>query len=140
MSAKDELKKIKKNRKSLADQVRDLFQEGTKEIFDKYPELRSFGWNQYTPSFCDGDPCHFHVGEEIIVNGYSGEDRYPEWDEDENGDSTEIEEKKLNKIIGEIDDLRGEVDYSLLEGMFGDNVVITVTRDGISTDDYDCGY
>jgi hypothetical protein len=39
--------------------VKDAF----KDLFDKFPEARSISWRQYTPYFCDGDPCYFGVHE-----------------------------------------------------------------------------
>jgi len=58
----DELKQMK------AEYDRKLRQEGEaavkdafKDIFDKYPEVRSIVWAQYTPYFNDGDACYFGV-------------------------------------------------------------------------------
>jgi hypothetical protein len=58
----DELKTIK------AEYDRKLQQEGEaavkdafKDLFDKYPEIRSVTWTQYTPYFNDGDTCTFSV-------------------------------------------------------------------------------
>jgi|SRR5579885_2153123 len=39
--------------------VKDAF----KDLFDKYPEIRSVVWSQYTPYFNDGDTCTFSVHE-----------------------------------------------------------------------------
>lgn len=39
--------------------VKDAF----KDLFDKYPEVRSVVWCQYTPYFNDGDTCTFGVHE-----------------------------------------------------------------------------
>ena len=60
----DELKEMK------AAYDRKLQQEGEaavkdafKDLFDKYPEVRSVVWSQYTPYFNDGDVCYFSVHE-----------------------------------------------------------------------------
>jgi len=60
----DELKEMK------AAYDRKLQQEGKaavkdafKDLFDKYPEIRSVVWAQYTPYFNDGDACTFGVNE-----------------------------------------------------------------------------
>jgi hypothetical protein len=60
----DELKEMK------ATYDRKLQQEGEaavkdafKDLFDKFPEVRSVVWSQYTPYFNDGDVCYFSVHE-----------------------------------------------------------------------------
>ena len=67
---KKEEKKIKKELSGLAKKV---FKCGSKELFEKYPDLKSFSWTQYTPYFNDGDPCYFHSyhsdPEGILING-----------------------------------------------------------------------
>lgn len=75
---------LRKQRQELAKKSEELFKadllKSAKLIFDKYSELKSFGWQQSTPSWNDGDPCYFHTyidGESIFVNGsynYSCED------------------------------------------------------------------
>lgn len=49
--------------------VKDAF----KDVFDKFPEIRSIMWTQYTPYFNDGDQCYFSV-REFDVNVGTDED------------------------------------------------------------------
>ena len=49
---------------------KDVFEDGCKNIFEKYPKIESFGWNQYTPYFNDGETCFFSVNTDwIYING-----------------------------------------------------------------------
>lgn len=38
-----------------------MFFEVAKEIFDKYPTVQAFSWNQYTPYFNDGMNASFQL-------------------------------------------------------------------------------
>lgn len=38
-----------------------FFKEACSLLFDNLPDLKSFGWRQYTPYFNDGDPCVFRA-------------------------------------------------------------------------------
>lgn len=47
-----------------------FFKDNSRAIFDKYPNLASFSWNQYTPYFNDGEPCEFSADyEHLTING-----------------------------------------------------------------------
>lgn len=79
MTATDKYKQFKKTyedaRKALSKQAGQAFKEMAKEIFDKYPNMESFSWQEYTDYFNDGDTCHFHVhadAESITINGLRG--------------------------------------------------------------------
>lgn len=52
-------KQIEKLEKQASKESSKLISKGFKEIFKKYPNLKSFSWNQYTPYFNDGDECVF---------------------------------------------------------------------------------
>jgi hypothetical protein len=60
-----------------------LFSE-LKKLFDQYPALETVGYPAYTPSFNDGDPCHFgiHTDDEcdIQVNGVTYSNLEEEYD------------------------------------------------------------
>jgi hypothetical protein len=43
--------------------IQNKFRVILTDFFVKFPEFRSIEWTQYTPSFCDGDPCSFTKGE-----------------------------------------------------------------------------
>jgi hypothetical protein len=52
-------KKIAEAKKTMEETAKGLFVEMSAELFDANPTLVSFGWNQYTPYWNDGDTCTF---------------------------------------------------------------------------------
>lgn len=156
---------IANQQKELQNSLTNIFNKGIKELFDKYPNhLAQISWKQYTPYFNDGDPCTFMRGE-FYVNGqeaYDYGDDNPEivdslyteeeiairnsWQPDP---SNRWDYKNFNtglspERIKEFETVDDEVckflslfskdDY---EFMFGDHIKVTITKDGISVDDYD---
>ena len=60
----DELKQIKAEYdRKLQHEGKAAVKDAFKDLFDKYPEVRSVVWSQYTPYFNDGEPCYFSVHE-----------------------------------------------------------------------------
>lgn len=53
----EQYKKLVSEATDLSNQLSDIelqaFNEGSKELFAKYPKLESFSWLQYAPSFND---------------------------------------------------------------------------------------
>lgn len=130
-----------------------LFRNITKEFFESNPGVKAFVWTQYTPSFNDGDPCEFTIGDVTFTNAtdtdvddvtaygeYEGENEdvevFSSWSlkrEPIAGvDSSQIAlmEKMINS--NEMEDI--------LEEMFGCHVKIVATADGFKIEDYDCGH
>lgn len=119
--AKEELKKVATN----------LFREVTQELFDEYPNLKSFGWSQYTPYFNDGETCTFSVnGSYPTINGYNT--NTGEYEDGEAAD-TPADNEELEAVVSAL--LNAIPDEVMLE-MFGDHQEITVTRKGITQEDY----
>lgn len=113
----DALKAEKKSESEIA------FKEESKAIFDKYPEIKSFSWTQYTPYFNDGDECTFSVHADPKINGY---DEYEEESEEINKKAFEDISKLLNAL-----------DEQSMKAIWGDHMEVTVTRGGkISSDEY----
>src|SRR5271169_3652018 len=52
-------KKIADAKKTMEETAKGLFTEMTADLFADNPTLVSFGWNQYTPFWNDGDVCTF---------------------------------------------------------------------------------
>ena len=51
-----------------------LITKGFKDLFKKYPDLKSFSWTQYTPYFNDGDECIFGANTEYLSINASEEE------------------------------------------------------------------
>lgn len=78
--------------KEMAEAGANYIRQVAQEAFDKYPELRSFGWTQYTPYFNDGDTCIFAAHtDDIAINGGSPYELVDEVDE--NGDEVELSDE-----------------------------------------------
>lgn len=91
-------------------------------IFDKYPELDTVSWNQYTPWFNDGEACEFSVycdyprlNNETTDDFWSDATNKPFW--------FDQAEDEIKKIIGRIPD-------EVLKDVFGDHTTVTIKRDG----------
>jgi hypothetical protein len=131
------------------------------------PHIVAFRWNQYTPHFNDGDVCEFSVNDlevqfdQVIAGKGDVVAKETEDDEDEDsgdwvqfgeyGDSMEeyFTERKDVLNFEEIDKLESAVSsayeiHERLQGMddallqaFGDHTEVTVTRNGIETEEYE---
>jgi len=61
---RDEIKKLQDQ---VSKDVKVLFNDGFKEIFESCPELVGVRWTQYTPYFNDGDACNFRSYHECPI-------------------------------------------------------------------------
>jgi len=69
---REKQEEIKKLKKEMLDASNKIFTDLTKTIFEDHPKVKSFGWNQFTPYFNDGDTCYFCVNTDYIqINGES---------------------------------------------------------------------
>jgi hypothetical protein len=144
-------KKMEDLRKQIEEQAKTFFQEESKEIFAKHPDLERFSWTQYTPYFNDGDECVFGVNRDYIGLAMKDEVADVEDDEEEDFDDYETYDYVNGKKVYRSDDkltakqragrdviaflhLFEDEDYKT---MFGNHVRVTVSRDGVSKDDYE---
>jgi hypothetical protein len=130
-------------------------------------DVAAVRWRQWVPSFNDGDPCEFTMGEFYLKPGEpadatpdpkddADEDLYDDDDEDgEYGDGF-VDYRKLTRVWS--DDARTYVDIpdphaggeplqelnkhsghfeSVLRESFGDHAIITATRDGFQVELYE---
>lgn len=129
----------------------DALQEAFDDFFAKVPEAEAITWTQYTPYFNDGDTCEFGVHEMCLKlsakarNDLLGieEDEVDheewldnKWESDES-DLDDLENARGPEIAALFNELVSDIqDEDLFLATFGDHVAVTVTRDGIRTDDY----
>lgn len=115
-------------KKKMRESASETFKTCSKGLFDKYPELKSYGWQQYTPYFNDGDECLFGVQSNYPkINEIDSDEIYDEADDNINWDP----------CIKDITNLIQMFDTNDLKDMFGDHVGITVTRDDITVSEID---
>lgn len=150
---------LKKAEKSAAKDIMSLLQSLMKEN----PLLIGMRWQQYTPSFNDGDVCEFGVhGPEFkfadsvnpqeAAKDKEDEDYYDEsWvdggdygslDNDWFNEKADIlnhkEVSALKKAVKAAEKVFSKLEEmdSQLQTMFGDGYQITVTADGVETEEY----
>lgn len=117
-----------------------LFREGSQDIFDAFPTVKSFSWTQYTPYFNDGEECVFGVNDYFQVELEDGTELEevcdnPYWRQRkiDAGEELTLEDNlgvALSELVGGIDD-------DTMKSLFGDHVRITVNREGIDTEYYE---
>jgi hypothetical protein len=128
-AAQKTMRELEKKYKSIG---KDVFKAEVKELFDAHPDLISFGWRQYTPSFNDGEPCTFRCYKDSpTVNGKG------EWDEEDDVlDYPTLTDDQYDAICKAVNDVLDGYSDRDMEALFGDCVKLTVTRKGIETEEY----
>lgn len=113
----NELKeKIKETNKLVSEHAKEVLDKAFADIFTKYPEVVGFKWQQYTPTFNDGDPCVFWLNEpEYILYTKEFADKVTgegldseaytifdvgDGDDDEDEDIVEIAELEAEQVKG----------------------------------------
>lgn len=93
-----------------------------KDIFEKYPQLKSVSWTAYTPYFNDGETCE-----------YSSHHHDPEFE----ADGVEYNQPIYSEIRNSLKKFLSQFDSDLMYELFGDHVQLIVTKEGISVEEYD---
>lgn len=104
-----------------------------RNLLAKYPQVAAFRWKQYTPGFCDGDPCEFEMTLDSPEIKLHLEEDFS--DDGQGCDKLEKELRQLQHTIG----------MEVFNWIFGDGVEITVIRTvdnecTIEIHGYDCEY
>lgn len=117
-----------------------LFREGSQDIFDAFPTVKSFSWTQYTPYFNDGDECVFGVNDYFRVELEDGTELEDVYDSSyrnqrkiDAGEELDLEDN-LGVALSE---LVSGIDNDTMKSLFGDHVRVTVNREGIDTEYYE---
>lgn len=127
-----------------AEQLRKQFIEDAKaaltpalqQVFTDHPEIKAYGWAQYTPYFNDGEPCEFSVNDIYVSTSDEREDSfYGDGWTDGYGDAQGVSPEGLAKL-GALQKTFGSME-EVLKDAFGDHVRVIVTRDGVDVDEYD---
>lgn len=124
-SAFNDLKKSIENFLESISEINEIMFKGlVSHIFAELPEIESFRFTGYTPSFNDGEECTF-----TLTTDYC--------DVTLKDKTKKLEESKYQKTISKYLDLLPE---SFYRDHFGNNVAVTVTATDVTVEDYDCGY
>lgn len=149
---REKQKEIKKLKKEILDSSVKIFTDLTKIIFEKYPKVKSFGWNQYTPYFNDGETCFFSVNTDwIYINGYPADEsvwinktkikNFGTWNQKlkKYEGRTEVlnlnYDEDLSKATDEIREFLNNFDEDFFMSQFGDHAEVKITSEGISIDE-----
>lgn len=139
---KTDLNKLKKSLADKSEQFKksqtESFRDMCSVIFDAFPDVESFGFVGYTPSFNDGDECLFTCCLDYpTVNGYDS--NRCKWNDDK--EHTDKETETVSVLADEVGKVLSEIPEDLIAGVFGfSGFTATITRDKITVEDYDCGY
>lgn len=146
---------LKAEMKSLGE---TFFKEQTAALFEEFPELKAFAWDQYTPYFNDGEACEFRVYADYMDITDLNDNVFEQINAPLNPDGTlrsYYMEKygTLEKIVeewntGELDtpvwayyaqhracSIVTALDEDVLLALFGDHAQVVVSRDGIEVED-----
>lgn len=102
-----------------------LVKEEIERFFTDNPKLQGIVWQQYAPSFNDGDPCYFSVhdfyatcgGDDVDMDEVS---EYEGWSDSDGKDQRRLADE-LSSLIN---------DEDLLKCAFGEHALVTITRKG----------
>lgn len=148
-SKKQELDKAQKD---LRDSLEAIFKEACDEVFSKFPTLKAFWWEQYTPYFNDGDVCHFgHSADSpefyFVEPGQENEPfEIEDYGEGGNGPSyyTAARKKKDGQALSLADQavlavgkVLKKLDNDDFEYLFGDGYRVIVTAKGVRKEEYE---
>jgi len=145
---------IKKLKEEMLEESNKIFTEMTKVIFEDHPKVKSFGWNQFTPYFNDGETCTFSANVDYIyINGICVDDsdwvsektitNYGTWNRETKKYEGRTEVSNLNydselvKANDEIREFLYNFDEDFFMDQFGDHAEVTVTLEGVSVDEYE---
>ena len=155
------IKEVKEKQSEIAILKKELhkkseaaFFEGAKQVIDSCPDLESVSWNQYTPYFNDGDTCVFSANTDYLrVNGEYAEDDdslnptivevYGTWNRTKQIYEGRVEKpnpnynKSLSEAVDKMTEFLGVFDDDFYKSQFGDHVTVTITANGVDTEDYD---
>lgn len=134
------LKTLKELQAKIQEESRSVFKATVAEFFNEFPEVNKIVWTQYTPYFNDGESCEFTVGEAYFVKDdivCDGPYDYEEHSFSGYADSPEYKPSaELKKGMDQFSTILNAIE-DFLHATFDDHVVVTVSRDDISTESYD---
>lgn len=149
--SKAEMAKMKEE---MSLKIQENFHGMVKELFTAYPELKSFGWRQYTPYFNDGEACTFSSNHDSpTINGVNRD-----WDEEVEEGMIDIvtnsKEQMKNRstnweyvpnpnynpyykeIVDTLMEFLSQFDDDDMYNLFDDHVKVIITAEGCATEEY----
>jgi hypothetical protein len=133
---------VKKAKDELAKNGQEMFAKAVKEIFEENKDwLESFSWTQFTPYFADGEVPEFYAnhddpeinGENAYDVNFLKESIGPYHNRTPNPDYM----PERTEIVNQLKKLINSLGEETLQEIFGDHVKVTITINGIATEEYD---
>lgn len=161
---KVEMQAFEAKKKALAEKVKEALPKAFAEMVKDSENITAIRWQQYVPSFNDGDPCEFtRNGPEVLVLDEDGDPieegmydlpwyswRVKYMDDPENHPDSTLEKileenpefnEKDSRLFMEIEKFFKEIPEEFFEDMFGTYAEVTITKEGeITVEDYDYEY
>ena len=151
---REKQEEIKKLKKEMLEASNKIFTDLTKTIFEDHPKVKSFGWNQYTPYFNDGETCEFSANVDYIqMNGEAVDEsewisetkitNYGTWNREKREYEGRTEVPNLDydpELVAASDEIREflrNFDNDFFLSQFGDHAEVTITAEGVSVDEYE---
>lgn len=114
------------SKKQMTEELRREFEPELMQFFIDNPTLAEVRWPQYAPYFNDGDECIFSVHEPTITFADGSEFEYL-W---------QTPKTKAEELWHDIADLLQTMPKKVMKDMYGTDVEVVVTREGIEVRDY----
>jgi hypothetical protein len=152
---KSKQKEIQVLKKELQKKSQEAFFKGAKEIFNTCPDFKSISWTQYTPYFNDGDECKFSANIDYPeinedVDGFNEKSLNPNlvvnqgnWNRNLRTYEGRVEKPNpdynvsLSKAVDSMSKFLQVFDQDFYKEQFGDHVKVTITPEGVSTEEYE---
>lgn len=143
-----------KQKAILQEKLQNMFNRECMQMFEKFPELETVQWTQYTPRWNDGEECVFGINDPYFTNckdeDMIGSLHYGEldgYDEDESetkywvvGSCPQTGEfpKGIDKLAKDFEKIiKSDTIEEILKSAFGNHVKVTITKEGIDIVEYE---
>ena len=132
--------------KKYARHLKEMFKNLSAELFERYPQVKAISWRQFTPYYCDGDPCEFRVYAdwmetlEIWFGGREDFNSFYEYDTEHYSFDNGLTDAMIavKPIYEAFSDFIEAFEDQQLQRIIRDEGIITLMRDGtIKVTEYD---
>lgn len=104
-----------------------------KSLMDRYPEVKSVSWRQYTPYFNDGDTCVFSADMGYCIINLTAPPNPNDFERGYYDEISEADFPRLDEFMKNWRKLAAALDDDVLLDLYGDHAEVTVNRDGSTT-------
>lgn len=126
-------------RDALKTNCKKLLIETFGKILTDNPKLEAVSFTGYTPSFNDGEPCVFRIGEiDFKFKDEEDKENYDDWVSEYDVYGNEVEVGDISEVLGEMSGIISDV-----FGEYGFRAIFTrelCAKEEIKVEEYDCGY